>query len=174
MVLVEIPQPASFDISFVLANEEKLQRSLLGANYLPGFAAAKKLLAQKYFDERSRIKAEIEAAQAKARADAAPPPDDPPIVVVAKQIKTILSTMCSLDLVREIGTLANSYVGGKDFIERSARRPMTRSEFSTSGSSSKAGHPWYRLSRLSLRIRCRTLRRPNRPMKLCRRSPWAR
>ncbi len=112
VLLAEIPQPKSFDISFILANEEKLQRALLGPNFLPGFGAAKKLLAQKFFDERSRIKAEIEAAQAKARADAAPPADDPPIVAVANQIRSILNKATNLDIIREIGTLANSYLPG--------------------------------------------------------------
>jgi hypothetical protein len=120
VLLVEIPQPKSFDKSFVLANEEKLQRSLLGPNFLPGFDAAKKLLAQQFFDERSRIKAEIEAAQAKARADTAPPTDDPPIVAVAKQMLSILNKMTKIDLISEIGTLANSYRPGNT-ISDSAR-----------------------------------------------------
>ena len=112
VLLAEIPKPKSFDISFILANEEKLQRVLLGLKFLPGFDAAKKLLAQKFFDERSRIKVEIEAAQAKARADNAPPVDDPPIVSVAKQMRTILDKMTKLDLISEITTLANSYLPG--------------------------------------------------------------
>src|SRR5262249_21665359 len=72
VLLAEAPQPKTFDIQFVLAHEEKLQHGLLGPSFLPGFAAAKKLLAQQFFDYRSRIKAEIEAAQAKARGDGAP------------------------------------------------------------------------------------------------------
>jgi hypothetical protein len=118
VLLAEVPHPKSFDIRFVLANEEKLQRALLGPNFLAGFEAAKKLLAQQFFDDRSRIKAEIEAAQAKARADAAAPSDDPPIVLVARQMRDKLRTVISLDLIQEIGTLANSYLPGNKISEK--------------------------------------------------------
>jgi hypothetical protein len=111
VLLADVPQPKKFDIQFVLANEEKLQRALLGANFQPGFAAAKKLLAQRFFDRRSRIKAEIEAAQAKARADAAAlAAGVPPIVSVAKDMRKKLDRMDKLDLIAEIRTLAEAYL----------------------------------------------------------------
>ena len=117
VLLAEIPQPKAFDIYFVLAQEEKLQRALLGANFLPGFAAAKKLLAQQFFDERSAIKAEIEAAQAKARGDGAPAAD-PPIVTIAKNLRKKLKRMLDLDLVEEMETLANSYLPGNSIDQK--------------------------------------------------------
>ena len=109
VLLVEIPQRKTFDIAFVLAQEEKLQHALLSSNFLPGFDAAKKLLAQQFFDHRSRIKAEIEAAQAKARGDG-PAPGDPPIVVVARDLRVKLNRLINLNLVQQITTLAYSYL----------------------------------------------------------------
>jgi hypothetical protein len=121
VLLADIPQPRSFEIPFVLAHEDRLQRALLGAGYLPGFVAAKRLLAQQFFDERSSIKAEIEAAQAKARADQAPPDEQPPIVALARQIQDKLGILLGLDIVSEIGTLADSYVPGGDKISEKDR-----------------------------------------------------
>jgi hypothetical protein len=117
VLLAEVPQPRRIDIYFVLAHEEKLQRALLGPTFLPGFAAAKKLLAQRYFDHRSEIKAEMEAAQAKARGDAAPAAD-PPVVSIAKNLRKKLDRMITLDLVAEIGTLANSYLPGNSIEQK--------------------------------------------------------
>lgn len=116
VLLVEVPQPKSFDIHLILAQEEKLQRALLGPGFLPGFAAAKKLLAQRFFDRRSLIKAEIEAAQGKARGDAAPA--EPPIVALARDLRKKLNRMVKLDLVEEVGVLANAYLPGNSISQK--------------------------------------------------------
>jgi hypothetical protein len=100
-----------------LAQEEKLQRALLAPNFLPGFDAAKKLLAQQYFDLRSKIKAEIEAAQAKARGDGAPPAD-PPIVTIARDMQKKLAKLIGLNLIQKITTLANAYLPGNSISQK--------------------------------------------------------
>jgi hypothetical protein len=111
VLLVDVPAPKSFEIHFVLAHEDKLQRVLLGASFMPGFEAAKILLAQQYFDQRSTVKAELEAAAAKARRDtAAAAAGDPPIVVIASQIRKKLDTLVNLDLVSEVTRLADAYL----------------------------------------------------------------
>jgi hypothetical protein len=116
VLLVDIPSPRCFEIDFVLAHEEKLQRALLGANFMPGFEAAKMLLAQQYFDQRSTLKAELEAAAAKARRDAAAETaSDPPIVVIASQVRKKLDALVNLDLISEVVTLADAYrPGGRE------------------------------------------------------------
>jgi hypothetical protein len=116
-LLAEIPQPKSFGIHFILAHEEKLQKALLGSSYLPGFEAAKKLLAQTFFDHRSAIKAEIEAAQAKARGDDAPPAE-PVIVSLAKDMRKRLARFLKLDVVKEVGRLANAYLPGNSICHK--------------------------------------------------------
>ncbi len=59
-LLVENPDFRSFDLDFVLALENRLQKVLLSANYKNGFEAAKILAAQRWFEEQSRLKAELE------------------------------------------------------------------------------------------------------------------
>jgi hypothetical protein len=58
-VLVENADIGHFDLAFVLAHEYRLQQVLLSPNYRPGFAAARTLQAQQWY-QNSLLKAQIE------------------------------------------------------------------------------------------------------------------
>jgi hypothetical protein len=111
ILLVEFPRPKTFDLEFVLANEDKLRKALLSTVYQDGFGAAKKKLAQRIFDNSLLIKTEIEVAQTKLRAEQASSEEPTPtIIAVAKSIKKIFKDLQDLDLVKEFDKLAHSYI----------------------------------------------------------------
>jgi hypothetical protein len=112
VLLVDFPRPPKFDIDFILAYQDKLQRALLSTVYRGGFDAAKKILAQRYFDERSLIKVEIDASRNNGGGESTPPAETapaPPIVTLAKSLRNKLKKLLELDLVKEVFKLAESY-----------------------------------------------------------------
>jgi hypothetical protein len=109
-VLVENPDLGPIDPGFVLAYEDRLQRALLSRNYLPGFEAAKKMVAQGWFDRAALIKAEIEQA-ANQSIGAQPSPETPqkPVVTVARNLQKVIDQFLQADLLKAAKTLAEYY-----------------------------------------------------------------
>jgi hypothetical protein len=117
---VEQPDLGPIDIPFVLAYQDRLQRALLSATYLPGFAAARNLYAQGWFDTASIQKAEAEEAANQSVAATQPPTPEKPVVVVARQLADALTKLFDVDLMASAEVLANYYnpSDGIDVTER--------------------------------------------------------
>ena len=108
-LLVEQPDLGPIDLPFVLAYQDRLQRALLSATYLPGFAAARNLYAQGWFDTTSIQKAEAEEAANQSVAATAPPTPEKPVVVVARQLAGALRQLFDVDLIASAEVLAQYY-----------------------------------------------------------------
>lgn len=105
-LLVDNPDLGAIDISFVLAYEDRLQKSLLSANYLAGFEAAKKLAAQRWFDKKSEIKLEIENSSNENEPKEEAPKK--PIVRVALNLKKKLKKFLHVDLLGAADVLSKN------------------------------------------------------------------
>ena len=109
-VLVDCPDLGEVDPAFVVAYEDRLQRALRSPNYLPGFEAAKKLLAQGWFDGAALIKAEIEnAANQSIGAEAAPDLPQKTVLTVARNLRDVLDRLLTVDLLKAAEVLEQYY-----------------------------------------------------------------
>ena len=112
-VLVKNPPIASFDIDTVLAYEHRLQQVLLSPNYRSGFAAARILKAQQWFED-SQVKDELEkpatgaAAEAEAAAGAAEPIPNTGVFATARSLNALLADF--LELPDEIDSATDTLV----------------------------------------------------------------
>jgi hypothetical protein len=94
-VLVENPAIAAFDIDTVLAYEHRLQQVLLSPNYRSGFAAARVLKAQQWFED-SQVRDELEkpsstlTAQAPTTAGAPEPIPNRGVFATARSLHGLL------------------------------------------------------------------------------------
>ena len=106
-LLVDNPDLGAIDINFVLAYEDRLQKSLLSPNYLAGFEAAKKLAAQRWFDKKSELKLEIESSNDENESKVDTPKK--PLVRVAINLKKKLKKFLDVDLMKAAGVLSKHY-----------------------------------------------------------------
>ena len=109
-LLVDNPTPEAIDINFVMAYEDRLQKALLSPNYLPGFEAAKKIAAQKWFDD-SKLKSEIDNTnkQNGGGDTSAPKAPEKPIITVGKNLRKKLKKFLDVDLMKAAGVLSKHY-----------------------------------------------------------------
>lgn len=109
-VLVDCPDLGAVDPAFIVAYEDRLQRALRSSNYLPGFEAAKKLIAQGWFDGAALIKAEIEnAANQSVGAEQAPDLPQKTVLTVAHNLRDVLAKLLNVDLLKAAEVLAKFY-----------------------------------------------------------------
>lgn len=89
------------DLDFILAYEDKLSKSLLSNVYIAGFEAAKKLAAQRWFDNKKAadlILQKLAEEAAAANPNAAPKEIEKNIVRYAKQMRDTLETFLDVDI----------------------------------------------------------------------------
>ncbi len=112
VAFVENPSLGAFDIGFVFAHEHVLKAALMSDDYRAGFAAARTIAAQSWFEESLVKKEKERAAKAASAADLAvaaggaqssPVPGIPKtgIYQSARQIKDALKEFIDIDLSRE-------------------------------------------------------------------------
>ena len=112
--LVDVPERALFDErrDLDLAVEDKLQRALLSPSYTGGFEAAKKLVAQGWFEQETAVKTEMEhgggSSALTQEQDSSP---TPPLKTVAVNLNRALTELREADLFRAAGVLAGHYGG---------------------------------------------------------------
>jgi len=103
-LLVENPDLGGINLDFVLAYEDLLTRALLSPIFQPGFDAAKKLAAQRWFEDRR--KKDLEASQ-KAQDDAEEQskPIEKYIIRIARNLLSVLNKFLGDDLNDAMDTL---------------------------------------------------------------------
>ncbi|MBK9730421.1 MAG: hypothetical protein IPO83_03885 [Chitinophagaceae bacterium] len=113
-VLVKNP-PFKIDEYFILAYEDRLKKALMTSLYKDGFEAARKIIAQDWFDKVSSIKPEIE----KAKNDNASKENNIKSLIVqtATQLKDCLQKFIQVDVDKALRVMAdnvNPFVGEDD------------------------------------------------------------
>lgn len=108
-VLVENPPISAFDIDTVLAYEHRLQQVLLSPNHRSGFAAARILKGQQWF-ENSQVKNELEkppsapAGEPEAAASATEPIPNKGVFATARSLHDLLNEFLALENEIEAAT----------------------------------------------------------------------
>ncbi len=129
-LLVENPAYGPINLDFLLAYENRLQKILLHTTYQEGFIAAKKLVAQRWFEKKSALKTEIDNINSQnggtnTARNLAP---EKPIIRVAKGLKAKFDEFSNLNIEQSIKVLGAHYDPFKPKAEKPSKRQVNDAE----------------------------------------------
>jgi len=129
-LLVDNPDYGPINIDFLLAYENRLQKVLLHATYKEGFVAAKKLVAQRWFDRKSALKTEIDNTnnQNGGVNTARSLVPEKPIIRIAKNLKQKFEAFINLNIGHSIDVLGTYYDPFKPEEDKPTRRQVNAAE----------------------------------------------
>jgi hypothetical protein len=112
-LLVENPYTGKFDLDFILAYEDKLISVLLSGSYLTGFEAARKLAAQRWFENKKVIDAIVQA-QKDAESQTEEKKIEINIIRIAKNLSTTLNKFLNADIGKAAQTIYDDIVESEE------------------------------------------------------------
>jgi hypothetical protein len=105
-LLVSNPDLGMVNLDFILAYEDRLTRALLSPIYQAGFDAAKKLAAQRWFEQkRAQEAAALEKSENEKGHDEDPKKIDKYIIRIAKNLRDVLDKFLQSDIGKALDVL---------------------------------------------------------------------